>query len=403
MWITAQKRDNGGTVIIDDVPNVLVRSWGRFMDIGTPDMPTHQYVELPRSWRDIAGDWLQSVNSRIDGLVHPADHLLDEKSLALLHMREAIERYWRLEIIEDGSAFARQRAQSQEEVRDDVRLVVATSQAGSGYGDAISILRQTRAAERFLLESAHALKSHHQEGVRAAGGTFIQIDRNDVEFIFINNTELVAGGVSHGRHCALRLLSARPLLALATWPPGISEGTRIFARLQNNDNPGRRDLLQDIVALDQSLHALATGADLPAISSPGLTSEMTERFRHDLDQLEPRLIHHNLTPGSVLDSEDVLAVLREQRGGRLLVRDEASPLVRAAANQEVIVCSMMEPKTSVYWVKESIPAEIIILGDVVIFGWWSYDGPGELPPFFACHAPVVATNLRARTDHVVAR
>jgi len=105
----------------------------------------------------------------------------------------------------------------------------------------------------------------------------------------------------------------------------------------------------------------------------------------------------------VLDSEDILTVLREQKGGRLLVRDEASPLVRAATNHEIIVCSMREPKTSVYWVKESIPAEIVILGDVVIFGWWSYDGPGELPPFFACHAPVVATNLRARTDHVVAR
>jgi hypothetical protein len=108
----------------------------------------------------------------------------------------------------------------------------------------------------------------------------------------------------------------------------------------------------------------------------------------------------------------VFALLERYRSGDATIRrvDDQSEAAtrnglrrRPTVNHEVIVCSMMEPKTSVYWIKESIPSEIVILGDVVIFGWWSYDGPGELPPFFACHAPVVAANLRARTDHVVAR
>jgi hypothetical protein len=102
-----------------------------------------------------------------------------------------------------------------------------------------------------------------------------------------------------------------------------------------------------------------------------------------------------------MDEDEVLGAIREFQDGRVLVREHASPLAREAHHHDVVVCSAVQPPTGFRWIQEPVPAEIVILGDVVIFGWWKYEQQGEGPPFFACNAPAVATALRARTDRAV--
>lgn len=394
--LAAERRQTGAIVLLDIVPHILVRSWGRFPALRGIAEEQPPRVLLPRSWLEVSGDWLKTAEKRIYALENSSAPRLPECSLELTELRETIERSYTLELVADGAAFTRQRVQPAGGSAADVRLVVATSTRLAGYGDAIPILRQTRASKKLLLLGGEA-KPQNKEGVRQAGGTLLETVRDDVEFVFLNDRELVVGGVRHGVHYALRLKSLRPIHALAAWPPEISDRGSL-ARPAQYENRDRLELIRDLLAFDNVLREKAVSSASASPAQSGSPADQVQQLRSGLDELVKRLAILNLVRAVPMDGDEVLGAIREYQGGRVLVRDHASPLAREAHHHEVVVCASAQPPPGVRWIQEPAPAEIVILGDVVIFGWWKYEQRGEGPPFFACHAPAIATALCARTD-----
>jgi hypothetical protein len=154
----------------------------------------------------------------------------------------------------------------------------------------------------------------------------------------------------------------------------------------------------DLLAFDDVLREKVVSSVPAAPARPGSSADELRQLRSGLDELAKRLAILNPVLVVRMDGEEVLGAIREYKDGRVLVRDHASPLAREAHHHDVVVCSAEQPHPGVRWIHEPAPAEIVILGDVVIFGWWKYEQKDEGPPFFACHASDVAAALRARTD-----
>lgn len=394
LLVRAARRPSGGISILDRLPGNLPLQWGRHADIGT-DVATPVRTPLPAGWVQRLRAWGELSMKRIERLAG-AHHEIEPGQAAdmFMRLRDVLERNATLEIIDDGPSFVRARVQSLP--ARPHRAVVVANDRPSAWNDALATIRHVRAEQTFVILGGTSPKPTHFEAVSRADANLLSIERHDVDFLFINDRELFIGGIRQQQRLGLRLSLTRPLQELAAWLP--QEATR---DLTSYGAPGRdRGTEQAIAAvtqLERTLRILETETaefdDHPPLDAAivaSLTAQLKESERF-LNAVDP-------APIEDIDGEMVRAALAESTGGRVLVRSGESELVHAADRHEVVIWSETKPKVGMRWIPADGPAEIVILGDVVIIGWRQDAVPGELPPFFAVHAPAIAQALRTRSD-----
>lgn len=397
MFLKADSDADGRLTISDQVPGILVRQWGRRAPIGQRSAPAGYRIDLPEAWSSVVASWTADTSRRISDLRDRREGDLSTSRRMLGRLREVIERYSELTLYEDAPALIRKRVTERDGGAPHHRIVIATSEVPETWGDAISLYRTSQAEQKSVLLATDKPKAKHEDAVHATGGDVQLSPRRDVELLLLNDRELWVGGVQQQRRLAIRLQSARPLQPLLAWlPPTFGWDATSFGRSQRPDHVQGYAVLTDVVALDEGLREIETA---PSELAP--TDELIVRLQHDIEGIEKALNALSPSEAIAIDAEDMFEALEERRGARLLVRDPASPLSRLSGQHEVVIWSAQKPAPSHRWLAEPGMCEVALIDDVVAFGWWSYTGSGDTPPFIAVHAPTIAAALRARSDKAV--
>lgn len=393
MFLNAEIDADDRLTIFDQVPSLLVRQWGRIVPIGTPGAVAGYRIDLPEAWSTIVASWTADTSRRIRDYRDRKEPDTGTSRLLFGRVREAIERYSGLELIDDAPVMLRKRIQERSEGALHHRLVVATSDVATTWSDALPLFRMSLAEQRYVLLATDSAKEKHLQAVQTAGGDVKVSPRLDVELLLLNDRELWVGGVQQNRRLALCLRAARPLQPLLAWlPHTFAWDAASLGRSQGRDHVAAYGVLRDAIALDEGLRELETTSSeqVPA-------EELIARLHHDIEEIEKALNALNPREVMAIDAEDLFNALEERRDARLLLRNEKSPLSQLSGRHEVVIWSTDKPSPSFRWLQEPGLCEVAIIEDVVAFGWWSYPG-SDLPPFIAVHAPSVAAALRARSD-----
>jgi hypothetical protein len=393
MFLNAEVDADNRLTIFDQVPSLLVRQWGRVAPIGRPGAVAGYRIDLPEAWSTIVASWASDTSRRIRDYRDRKEPDREASRRLFGRVRESIERYSGLELVDDAPVLLRRRVQDRSEGALHHRLVVATSDVAATWSDALPLFRMSLAEQRYVLLATDSAKEKHMQAVQAAGGDVKVSPRMDVELLLLNDRELWVGGVQQNRRLALCLRAARPLQPLLAWlPHTFAWDATSLGRSQREEHVVAYGVLRDAIALDEGLRELET---TPSEQAPN--DQLVARLQHDIEEVEKALNALNPRDVMAIDAEDLFDALEEREGARLLLRNEKSPLSQFSNRHEVVIWSAQRPSPSYRWLQEPGLCEIAIVDDVVAFGWWSYPG-SELPPFIAVHAPGVAAALRARSD-----
>lgn len=424
MRVRALRRVDGRIQALDSIPPVLDLSWRRrALLAGGGGAAIPEDSPLPPRWDRVVGRWAQSVHDRLRAIEAGAvagARLLGEPDYARLV--SALERFPELRYEELGSGTALTTVRQARR-----RVVCVVSERHGTVGSALGMLRGCLdGVERILVFGGKPTAKQAQRA-RDAGVRLLPVGRCDADFLLVDDRILCFGATHEQARRTFAFEWRRSLLPYVAWlaEHGIADAAFHHGESAIDDQrrvleAKRHQLVREVTFLGRELDELEQEVHRSATRLPVGRREREEDLEEEararesaagkLRTLLAELDHEILgvspspQPTFALGAEDVAQAIEVcPEEVRVIVRDAASPLVAACRGTRfatnVIVWSSTRPTEDVRWLAEPGPADVVLLGDVVVIGTGS-GSTGSLPspPFLALYDTAVAARLRALTN-----